>query len=167
MERSKWEAQNAVVNSAADVYVYAEKASPSPLPAPARNQRVASQQRVSSAQRPKSYSITSSAITGEGSYDPLTGTGNRVFVPSTSSLYHAGSGGANIGANTTCIYDRGVNTGMPMWNQADGRFVGCDWYPAGSADDIAAAEGNAQRCSTAHALVNVGTNGGIIPPCLP
>jgi hypothetical protein len=98
-------------------------------------------------------------------FDPSTNTGPLVSVKG-SSLAGAGVGGADLGANVTCLYDaQGKLTNAPMWNQHDGRFVGCDWYAADGADDVASAEGHLQRCSTVHTLVNVGANGGVIPSC--
>jgi hypothetical protein len=102
------------------------------------------------------------AVTGTGAYDPISGQGAMVALPADSNMRGAGAGGADVGANVTCLYDHGTNTKQPMWNALDGRFAGCDWYAPGSADDIAAAEGYVEHCSTTNELVNVIGAG---PPC--
>lgn len=102
-----------------------------------------------------------------GGFDATTAKGDLVFVPSTSSLHRAGPSGEDIGANVTCLWDHGKNTGKPMWNAADGRFTGCDWYAAGGADDFAASSGFTHTCAHVHEAIDVGTNGGTIPACMP
>jgi hypothetical protein len=89
------------------------------------------------------------------SIDPKLG-GCTVWIPDSSSMKHAGKGGADIGANILYRYKGGSLTNQPLWDPATGGF------PCGAAiagvNDIPGSS-----CVNVHQRLNVNTKGCSFP----
>lgn len=78
------------------------------------------------------------------------------WIPSSSNLHAAGSGGADIGATILYRYDQGILTSQPLWDINSGEFPH-GAFVAG-VNDIAGAS-----AYDVHRRVNVNTNGCSFP----
>jgi parallel beta-helix repeat protein len=81
-----------------------------------------------------------------------------VFVPATSPMHRAGSGGVDIGANALYQYVKGSLTSTPLWLAASGyRFSGCGATVAGVNDQAGTS------CFDVQKRLNVNANGCSLP----
>ncbi len=115
-----------------------------------------------SVDRLRSYNVPGwSPGLGDGHYtnvttsDPGMGT-CRVFIPATSNLKGAGTGGTDIGANIVNRYQDGILTMTPLWDTVTGKFP-CGASIAG-VNDIAGSS-----CTDVNERLNVNFNGCTLP----
>jgi hypothetical protein len=107
------------------------------------------------------YSATSSGqcanCSNQRSTNPQLGACS-VFVPATSPMHGAGSGGLDIGANALYQYVKGSLTSTPLWLAASGyRFSGCGATVAGVNDQAGTS------CFDVQKRLNVNANGCSLP----
>jgi hypothetical protein len=89
-------------------------------------------------------------------YNPSTGQGCIVYIPSGNPMKGAGKNGADIGANIVYRYENGILTDQKLWDQTTGQFP-CGATVSG-VNDIAGSS-----CFDVNQRLNVGVNGCPIP----
>lgn len=92
-------------------------------------------------------------------YNPSTGQGCVVYIPSNSNLKGAGKNGADIGANIIYRYEYGILTNTKLWDQTTGQFP-CGAVITGVNDDATFPNSS---CVNVHERLNVGVQGCPIP----
>ncbi|MEQ1705501.1 MAG: hypothetical protein ABL867_05955 [Rickettsiales bacterium] len=101
------------------------------------------------------YPLSSPTYTNNINKDPGLGS-CKVFIPDSSPMKGAGTGGGDIGANILCRYENGTLTQTQLWNWETGQFP-CGAIVPG-VNNIAGSS-----CSDVHKRLNVNTNGCNLP----